>query len=394
MSNAPSVGRPASQTIEVRECNTPAEKRRFIEFQWEIYQGDRYWVPPLINERMAFYDKSKNPFFEHSDAQMFMAWRGGQAVGTIVAIENRRHNETWNEKIGFFGGFETINDPAVAAKLFETAGAWVKARGLTAMRGPATLSIYDECGLLVDGYDDEPKLLMTYNPRYYQTIMENYGFKKAMDLLAWWGDTTKSAEVVKGKWARVVQLAEKRGRFTVRPMNFKDMDNEVEKVKKVFRRAWEKNWGNVPLTDHELEHVYHQLKEFADPDLIQMAEDRNGELIGFSLSLPNVNRPLRMAYPHPKTPEWWTMLKFIWHWKIRKQVNSMRFVLLGVLPEHRMGGVDAVMIIKTFEKMIEKGFVGGECGWILESNDAMNRVIAEGGTRVYKTYRLYDLALN
>ncbi len=380
-----------AQPIEIALCQTIADRRQFIEFQWQIYKGDRYWVPPIISERMDFYDKTKNPFFEHSDAQMFLAKRDGEIVGTIVAIQNNRHNETWNEKTAFFGGFETINDDVVATALFDAAKNWARERGFNRLRGPATLSIYDECGLLVDGFDDEPKLLMTYNPRYYQGMLERHGFYKAMDLWAWWGDTEPSKEVVKGKWARIVQLAEKRGRFTVRPMNFKDLDNEVEKIKKVFRRAWEQNWGNVPLTDHELEHVYRQLKQFAEPDLIQMAEDKHGELIGFSLSLPNVNRPLRMAYPNPKTPDWLVKLKFFWHWKIRKQVNSMRFVLLGVLPEHRMGGVDAVMIIKTFEAMIKKGYDGGECGWILETNDAMNRVIAEGGTRVYKTYRLYDL---
>ena len=382
-----------TQPIEVVACQTASDRRQFIEFQWQIYKDDLYWVPPIISERMAFYDKTKNPFFEHSDAQMFIAKRNGNIVGTIVAIQNNRHNETWNEKTAFFGGFETINDFAVASALIETAKAWARERGFNCLRGPTTLSIYDECGLLVDGFDNEPKALMTYNPRYYVDLIDQLGFKKAMDLWAWWGDTEICREAVKGKWARVVQLADKRGRFTVRPMNFKDLDNEVEKVKKVFRRAWEKNWGNVPLTDHELDHVYKQLKEFADPDLIQMAEDKNGELIGFALSLPNVNRPLRMAYPSPKTPEWWSMLKFLWHWKVRKQVNSMRFVLLGVLPEHRMGGVEAVMIIKTFETMIKKGYVGGECGWVLETNDAMNRIVAEGSPRKYKTYRLYDLAI-
>ena len=389
MAQPPTSG--SAQPVEVVTCQTAAERRQFIEFQWQIYKGDPYWVPPIISERVAFYDKTKNPFFEHSEIQMFMAKRGGEIVGTIAAIQNNRHNETWNEKTAFFGGFETIDDEAVATQLFDTVTAWARERGFNRLRGPATLSIYDECGLLVDGFDDEPKPLMTYNPRYYQGLLERYGFYKAMDLLAWWGDTDKCKEAVKGKWARVVQLAEKRARFTVRPMNFKDIDNEVEKVKKVFRRAWEKNWGNVPLTDHELEHVYHQLKQFADPDLIQMAVDKNGELIGFALSLPNVNRPLHMAYPSPNTPEWWSTFKFLWHWKVRKQVNSMRFVLLGVLPEHRMGGVDAVMIIKTFETMIKKNYIGGECGWVLETNDAMNRIVAEGSLTVYKTYRLYDL---
>jgi len=381
----------STSPIEIVECTTPALLRQFIEFPWEIYKDNPYWVPPILSERVAFYDKTKNPFFEHSFAVPMMARRDGRVVGTIVAIHNTRHNETWQDKVGFFGGFECIQDDAVARALFDAAGRWVKARGLDTLRGPTTLSIYDESGMLIEGFDDEPKVLMTYNPRYYPDLCEHYGFAKAMDMVSWWGDTVKSAEVVKGKWARVVQLAEKRGRFRVRSVNFSKIDEEVAALKSIFWSAWEKNWGNVPMTEHELEHIVTQLKSFADPELIIVAEDtQTGKPIGFSLSLPNVNRPLHMAYPNPRTPEWITMLKFLWHWKVRKQVNSMRFVLLGVLPEYRMGGVDAVMVIKTFEKMIEKKYDGGECGWILETNDAMNRVIAEGGTRVYKKYRIYD----
>ena len=167
-----------TQPIEIVACQTDSDRRQFIEFQWQIYKDDPYWVPPIISERMAFYDKTKNPFFEHSDAQMFIAKRNGNIVGTIVAIQNNRHNETWNEKTAFFGGFETINDFAVASALIETAKAWARERGFNCLRGPTTLSIYDECGLLVDGFDDEPKALMTYNPRYTSTSSINWVLRR------------------------------------------------------------------------------------------------------------------------------------------------------------------------------------------------------------------------
>jgi hypothetical protein len=390
MSTPPSAS--ASDPIHIVEVATPAQRRQFICFQWEVYKNDPHWVPPLINERMAFFDKSKNPFFEHSDAALFMAHRGGKVVGTIAAIINTRHNEQHHEKTGFFGAFEVIDDYAVAQKLFDVARDWVRARGMDTLRGPATLCINDECGMLTEGFDMEPGVLMTYNPRYYPTFCERYGFAKSMDLLAWWGDTEVSREVVKGKWKRVVELAEKRGRFTVRNIDFSKFDEEVEKIKPVYRRAWQNNWGNVSMTDHEIEHLGKNLKQIADPDLVYLAEVK-GEVVGICVSLPNVNQALRLANPNPRTPEFITLAKFFWHWKIRKRVNVMRFLLCGVLPEHRASGMDAVMIIKTFETMVRKGFVGGECSWILESNDAMNRVIAEGGTRIYKKYRMYDLKI-
>ncbi|MCL5995818.1 MAG: hypothetical protein M1546_07145, partial [Chloroflexi bacterium] len=207
----------SSQSIEIVECKTRAERHQFICFQWEIYKDDPYWVPPLISEREAFYDKTKNVFFEHSDAALFVAKRNGKIVGTIVAILNNRHNQVHHEKTGFFGGFETIDDFEVAKALLDTARNWVQARGMAVLRGPATLSSNDEWGLLVDGFDSEPQIMMTYNPRYYIDLLERYGFKKAMDLWAWWASTEKARDIiVGGRFERVVQMAMKRGKYTVR----------------------------------------------------------------------------------------------------------------------------------------------------------------------------------
>jgi hypothetical protein len=377
-------------TIDIVECTTPALRREFIEFQWEIYKGDLYWVPPLISERIAFYDKNKNPFFEHSDAAMFMAKQNAKTVGTIVAIQNNRHNETWNEKTGFFGGFETIDDYAVAKTLLDTAREWVKARGNTVLRGPATLTLNDECGLLVDGFDGEPQLLMTYNPRYYVDLIDRYGFVKAMDLWAWWADTSVADEAASGKIKRVAEIAQKRGRFTIRQADLKNLEREIQMLKLIYSTAWAKNWGHVPPTEHELRHLVKNLAQIADPELIYVAEI-NGVPAGFAVALPNVNRALRAAYPNPRTPEIWTLLKFLWYRRTR--VNSCRVILLGVLPEHRMSGIDAVLSFKLLEAAKQKKYIGGEFSWILENNDAMNRVIQLAGSRIYRTYRIYDYAI-
>jgi GNAT superfamily N-acetyltransferase len=382
-----------SNPIEIVECTTPQQRRQFIEFQWEIYKDDPYWVPPLISERMAFYDRSKNPFFEHSDAAMFMARRAGRIVGTVVAIQNNRHNQFHHEKTGFFGGFETINDAEVSATLLDTARDWVKARGMSVLRGPATLSLNDECGLLVDGFDSEPQVLMTYNPRYYVTLIEQYGFRKAMDLLAWWVPTDVANGTIKPKLDRLVDMAQKRKGFIIRDIDFKRFDEEVAAIRGIYANedgAWRDNWGYVPMTQHEVDHTISSLKQFADPNFIYVAE-LDGQAVGMAVCLPNVNRPLRKAYPNPKTPEWWTLLKFLWY--RRSMVNSVRVLLLGVQPEHRMAGMDAAMMKRMLDTASAKGYIGGEMSWILENNDAMNRIIPLSGAKIYKTYRLYDLAI-
>jgi hypothetical protein len=380
---------PATNTVEIVECKTKAERRQFIDFQWEIYKTDPCWVPPLISEREAFYDRTKNPFFEHSDVAMFIAKRNDQIVGTIAAIQNNRHNEVHNEKIGFFGGFEVINDYAVAKVLLDAARDWVKARGMNALRGPATFSANEEYGLLIEGFDTEPQVMMTHNPRYYMTLLEQYGFKKAMDLYAWWAPTDKAAEAIMGgRFERIAQMAMKRGRFTIRQAEMKYFDREVEAIKKVYNQAWMKNWGFVPMTEHEMDHLGKNLKQMVDPDLVFIAE-KDGEPIGISVSLPNLNHPLRKAYPSPRTPELWTLLKFLWY--RRTMVNSMRLIVLGVLPEYRRSGVDTAMIYQTLLITIKKKMTGAECSWILETNDDINRVIGYANPELYKKYRMYQI---
>ncbi len=382
--------------IYIEPANSAAERLAFIHFQWQIYAGDPHWVPPLISERKAFWDKTKNPFFEHSDAQMFVAKRDGKIVGTIAAIHNTRHCETHKDKIGFFGGFECIDDASVSIALFEAVAGWLRARGLDTMRGPATLSVNDEVGLLVEGEPGQPQPLMTYNPQYYRPLVEGHGFKKSMDLWAWWNPIKLGENQIDDKVMRVAEIAMKRGKFTLRQADIqKHLAREVDVIRKIYgsyEGAWAANWGFVPFTEHELQHAIKGLKGFAENDLIYIAE-KDGEAIGFSITLPNVNTPLRMAYPNPGTPEPITLLKMLWHWKVRKVIRNCRFMLLGVLPEYRAAGVDAALIAQTIHAARARGYEGGELGWILENNDPMNKVNKLGGGHVYRTYRMYDCAL-
>jgi GNAT superfamily N-acetyltransferase len=382
--------------IEIIECTTPQQRDEFIFFQWAPYQGNPYWVPPLISERREFYDKTKHPFHQHAEVAMFLAKRGGQTVGTIYALENFKHNEFHNEKIGMFGGFECLNDQAVADALFQRASEWTKARGLTALRGPFNFSTNEECALLVDGFDDPPRPLMTYNPPYYRELIERAGLHKAMDLLAYRlevKDIQKGIDSMPAKLRRVTDLLMKRHEVVIRKVDMKHLDEEVALLKQVYNSAWEANWGFVPMTDAEFEHLANGLKPVIDPDLVFVVEAK-GKPIGFGLTLPDVNEPLRRAYPRPGTPEIFTLIKFMANLKLRRSMmRYVRVIALGVIKEYRLTGVDGLLYRRTAEEALKKGYNIGEFSWILEINTPMRNALENLGAEVYKTYRVFEKAV-
>lgn len=385
----------SSVPIEIVEAVTPQQRTEFIHFQWVPYKGNPYWVPPLISERQEFLDKTRHPFHKHSEVKFFMAKRDGQTVGTIAGIINNRHNETHNENIAFFGMFECIEDYAVAEKLLSTARDFAKECGKTALRGPANFSVNEEIGLLVDAFDSPPVILMTYNPPYYKDFIERFGFVKAMDLLALYRDVGNYRDAEQAMDPRLVRITKKlrqRSKITIRKVNLKNFEHEVEVIKTLYSQAWEKNWGNVPMTDEEIEHLAKNLRDIADPDLVLIAES-DGKPIGLVLCLPDLNRPLRKAYPRPGVPEWWTLLKMLYYWKVRKDVDMIRVLLLGVLEDYRKLGIEALLYMETAQNALSKGIHKAETGWILETNDLMLNGLKNIGVEVYKTYRLYDLPL-
>ena len=380
--------------LSIQTIKSIEDRRAFVSLPWRVYQGDPHWVPPLFSERMAFIDPDQHPFFEHAEVEFFLAKRGNEVVGTIAAFTNHRHNEFQNENIGFFGFFEVLDDPEAAKSLLETAENWARDRGHDAIRGPAQYSTNEECGLLVDGFNDPPRILMTYNPRRYVDYIENQGFSKAMDLHAYALDTDIYADGSKfpEKLIRVVEKIKAKGDIQIRKVDLKHFDQEVERVKKIYNQSWARNWGFVPMTDAEFERMGEELRQVLDPDMTLVAEI-NGEPIGVSIILPDLNQPLRLAYPKPKTPEWLTMVKLVWNWKIRRQVTWARVLILGVLQEHRARGVDALFYYETALTALKKGIKHAEMSWILENNDAISRPIRVMGGEVYKTYRFYEKVL-
>jgi GNAT superfamily N-acetyltransferase len=376
-------------SLVIKSVETTEDRKALLSFPWTVYKDDPFWVPPIFSERMHFTDPEKNPFFQHAEAQFYMALRGEEIVGTIAVFTNHRHNEYQNENIAFFGFFEVLEDYEAAEQLFKTAEAWAKEKGHSALRGPAQWSTNDECGLLVDGFDDRPRILMTYNPPYYVDYIENLGYKYARDLWAYELGVKEFMDITGERLDKLTTRILERKNITIRNLDMKKYPDEVNKIKLLYNNAWSKNWGFIPMTDPEFDQLADELHSILDPDLVFLAE-KDGKTVGFSLTLPDLNEPLRLAYPKPNTPEWWTMAKLVWQWKIRRKVSWIRVFALGVIPEYRNLGIDALFYFKTAQAALKKGIKMAEMSWILDNNDLMNKPIIAMGGEVYKTYRYYE----
>jgi len=368
--------------VVVRPVATAADLNRFIAFPYRLFRGDPYWVPPLRMDVKTLLSRKKNPFFEHAEAEYFLAQRDGEVVGRIAAIHNRAHNEFHGDATGFFGFFDAVDQQPVADALFDAAGAWLKARGLTQVRGPASFSTNDECGLLVEGFDTAPTLLNPHNPPYYAPLVERAGFRKAKDLYQYQStNPTLPERLIQG-----ARLIAQRKKITLRKLDMKHFDEEVERIKEVYNVAWEKNWGFVPMTNHEIDHLARQMKPVVVPDLVVFAE-RDGRLIGFAAALPDLNVALKR---NPSGRLFPGIVKILW---AARKITRIRILLLGLLKEYRMTGADALMYHWIWEKGYALGYRWAEAGWILDDNAAMNNAAERLGFQRYKTLRLYDRAL-
>lgn len=366
----------------VRPVSTAADLNRFIALPYRLFRGDPYWVPPLRMDVRTLLSKKKNPFFQHAEAEYFLAERDGEVVGRIAAIHNRTHNEFHGDGTGFFGFFDAVDQQPVADALFQAGAGWLKARGLTQVRGPASFSTNDECGLLVEGFETAPTLLNPHNPPYYVALLERAGFRKAKDLYQYQStNPTMPERLIQG-----ARLIAQRKKITLRGLDMKHFDQEVERIKEVYNAAWEKNWGFIPMTNAEIDHLAKQLKPVVVPDLVVFAE-REGKLIGFAVALPDLNVALRH---NPSGRLFPGLLKVLW---AARKITRIRILLLGLLKEYRMSGTDALMYHWIWEKGYALGYRWAEAGWILDDNTVMNNALLRLGFERYKTLRLYDRAL-
>jgi GNAT superfamily N-acetyltransferase len=374
-----------TERLRVREARTQRDLKRFIDLPYRLHARDPVWVPPLRRDVELLLSRTRNPFFEHGEAEYFLAERDGEVVGRIAAISNRLHNETHADRVGFFGFFESIDDHSVADALLEAAADWCRKHDHDVLRGPASFSVNDECGLLVDGFDAPPTLMMPHNPRYYISLLERAGFTKAKDLWVYQGGTEEHYVPVPERLARGTELIRQRQGITLRSLNMRDFQGEVERIKELYNSAWEKNWGFVPMTEHEIDHLAEQFKPVVIPEMVPMAE-KDGKLIGFGIALPDLNVVFRRHRSGRLFP---MILDLLWSLKM-KRIRRARILLLGVHPEYRGKGIDAMLYHWIWTKSGERRIYWGEAGWILEDNPAMNAGLEKMTFRVYKTYRLYD----
>ena len=370
--------------IKIIEVKDSKSLRQFIHFPWKIYKGNDYWVPPLILDLKKLFNKKKYPFFQHSDADFFIAERDGEIVGRIAAIDNNNHNRHSGEKTGFWGFFESIDDQCVANALLKTAEKWVQKKGLRIIRGPMNYSTNETCGLLTDGFEESPAIMMAYNPQYYVKLIENAGFKKSMDLNAWY---TKTAAEVPTKIARVGERVIRNNDISIRQLNMKDFWGDIEILKKIYNDAWTTNWGFVPMTDSEFEFMAKELKPVVEPRMILIAE-KEGEPVGFVIALPDFNRVLKRINGRLLPTGIFKLLY------LSRNIKAVRVITLGVIKKYQnLSGIGAALYFDIYKRAIDIGFIDCEFSWILGNNTLMNRSAKVLGANLYKRYGLFDKAL-
>jgi GNAT superfamily N-acetyltransferase len=367
--------------LAVREIPPGASLRGFIDLAWRINERDPNWVPPLRMSVKGVLDRKKHPFHRHADVAYFLAERQGTAVGRIAAIVNHRHNEFHSERTGFFGFFEAEHDVEVARALLETAAAWLKERGMERVLGPLSFSTNEEMpvGVLVDGFESRPYVMMAHNPRYYPGLLEAAGLEKVTDLLAY----EFTAGETPSRFTRgVARLAGEQG-ITVRSLDMKRFREDVATIKSIYNSAWARNWGFVPMTDEEFDHLAKEFRPIVDPDLCLFAEV-DGEAVGFSLALPDLNQAFARIRNGRLFPT--GLLRFLWH---RRRLEGMRVLTLGFRPGYQNAGLGAFLYLRTWETGMARGYRRGECSWILESNQAMRRPLEKVGGQPSRTMRIY-----
>lgn len=362
---------------------TPANVRRFLRVPYRIYNSDPNWVAPLLMDVEKVFSNA-NPLFQHAGMQLWIARRHGQDLGRIAGILDRTYNEVHSDQAAFFGFYECVNDPGVSRQLFGAVSDWASRKNVRRLLGPANPTTNDECGLLVDGFDRPPVFMMTYNPRYYVDLIQDAGFAKAKDLLAYFFDLRNTPmerfERLSAKFLR------REPDIRIVPIRKKTLESQLGQVKEVYNEAWEKNWGFVPMDDAEIHFMAERLKPLLVEGLTQVAV-KGDEPVGFLLASSDFNRAFQPLKGRLLSPGLFRALPYLLQWKVPEIV---RVITLGVKVSYRGRGIEAAMLTEGLRTGFRLGFKQVESSWILEDNTAVQRVIELFGGKVYKTYRMYE----
>jgi len=371
--------------IEILEAKEGKLLNAFIKLPWKIYKDDKIWVAPLLDGYKKLFDPTKSPFFLHGKMNYFIARKNGEFVGRVAAIANALHNETWNDKTGFFGFFECIDDQEVANALLDAAKARLKEWGFTTMRGPASPSSNEDYGVQVDGFEYQHVILSTYNAPYYFKLYTGYGLDPIKDLFAFRFDGRAILEKNQERIERLEAALKARMNFELVDLDMKKFDEGVKTFKGIFNHAWttQNNHGWVPLTDAEFDFITSDLKQITDPRLVMFAKV-DGKVVGGCICLPDYNEVFRS----------WKGKLFPFNWidmfTKAKKIKCIRIVILGVLPEYQRRGLDAIMYKEITRRGLERGATWAEASYIVEDNEPMKKPLLNIGGEIYKTYKVME----
>lgn len=372
------------QKVTIQPVTSKKQLAQFIDYPHDLYRNDENYVPELFIAQRDLLTPGKHPFHEHSKLQAFLAFRGNEIVGRIAAIDNKNHNIFNKKNDGFFGFFDCINDKEVSQALFNAAAKWLKERKLSTLIGPVNFSTNETCGLLIEGFDGPPVVMMTYNYPYYIKLIEEAGFGTNMTMFAY----KIIPQYMNDRPFRVMEVLKERimtrRNIIFRKVNMKKFDEEVKAIHAIYNSAWDKNLGFVPMTEKEFEYLAKDLKMILDPDFGIVAEE-NGKLVGFALAIPDINQILIKIKRGRLFPT--GILKLLLG---KKKVNGLRILALGVLESHRKLGIDACFYGELMKVGRAKGVAYGEGSWILETNEMMNAAMRGINADPYRTYRIYE----
>jgi hypothetical protein len=375
--------------VTIRPVGTRRDLRRFVGVPYELHRDSPQWVPPLIRERMEFLDPRKNPYFGHAEVELFLAERDGEAVGRISAQIDHNWDSYRGGNDAQFGFFECREDREAAEALFDAAMGWLADRGRERAYGPMNFTTNDELGIMIEGFEYRPVILEPWHPPYYADLFEQAGFEKAIDIWMWHLEMGKLREGLEFHPAihEAAQKSLDENGIRIRSMRRSDMAAEIARFHEVYNEAWGDNWGFVPLDPDEVKFHARNLKLVLDEDWAMIAEKDDGEVVGAALTLPDINQVLPQLNGRLFPFGW---LRFLLG---RRKIDTVRILALGVKKAYQQTGVAAALYVRHMETTDPDGVMKGEAGWILETNEPMNRALEGMGGKVNKKFRIYEKAL-
>jgi len=370
--------------VEIRRVEGDRGLKAFIQFQYDLYKGNAYAVPPLYFDELNTLSKKRNPAFEFCEAEYWMAYKDGKAVGRVAGIYNPRYVEKWGLKNARFGWIDFIDDPEVSEALLRTVEDWARSKGMEGIVGPMGFTDADKEGMLVEGFEELGTMPMIYNYPYYREHLERLGYAKDVD---WLEFEVKVPEWIPEKALRVQELISKRS--GIRLLDWKSKRQlKRDYAKPLFHlldEAYAGLYGTVPMTERQVDVYIKQYLGFVDPRFTKLVVDEKGELIAFGIAMPSLSRALQKGGGRLFPFGW---LKFLWY---RRKINGIRVIIMGVLEEHRLKGIESLFYLEGCRVAVRKGYDWAEMSWILEDNYKVSRGIEMMGGKPYRTYRIYDI---